>query len=63
MFKSHGIEHSLTGKIFLECLEALHIDQINEENRKMVKRIEELNAVYTRMLEAMTTNMNMNLRS
>ena len=37
------------------------IDQINEENRKMVKRIEELNAVYTRMLEAMTTNMNMNL--
>ncbi len=39
------------------------IDQINEENRKMVKRIEELNAVYTRMLEAMTTNMNMNLRS
>ncbi len=33
------------------------IDQINEENRKMVKRIEELNAVYTRMLEAMTTNM------
>ena len=37
------------------------IDQINDENRKMVKRIEELNAVYTRMLEAMTTNMNMNL--
>lgn len=37
------------------------IDQINEENRKMVRRIEELNAVYTRMLEAMTTNMNMNL--
>lgn len=37
------------------------IDQINEENRKMVKRIEDLNAVYTRMLEAMTTNMNMNL--
>lgn len=37
------------------------IDQINEENRKMVKRIEELNAVYTRMLEAMTTNMNMNM--
>lgn len=34
------------------------IDQINEENRKMVKRIEELNAVYTRMLEAMTKNMN-----
>ncbi len=33
------------------------IDQINEENRKMVKRIEELNAVYTRMLEAMTKNM------
>ena len=39
------------------------IDQINEENRKMVKRIEELNAVYTRMLEAMTTNMNMNLKA
>lgn len=38
------------------------IDQINEENRKMVKRIEELNAVYTRMLEAMTTNMNLNLK-
>lgn len=39
------------------------IDQINEENRKMVKRIEELNAVYTRMLEAMTTNMSMNLKA
>lgn len=39
------------------------IDQINEENRKMVKRIEELNAVYTRMLEAMTTNMNLNLKA
>lgn len=39
------------------------IDQINEENRKMVKRIEELNAVYTRMLEAMTSNMNMNLKA
>ena len=38
------------------------IDQINEENRKMVKRIEELNTVYTRMLEAMTTNMNLNLK-
>lgn len=34
------------------------IDRINEENRKMAERIEELNAVYTRMLEAMTTNMN-----
>lgn len=24
LFKSHGIEHSLTGKIFLECLEAFY---------------------------------------
>lgn len=39
------------------------IDRINEENRKMAERIEELNAVYTRMLEAMTTNMsNTNLK-
>ncbi len=34
------------------------IDQVNEETKKMARQIEELNAMYTRMLEAMTINMN-----
>lgn len=34
------------------------IDEINAQNNKMAKQIEELNSVYARMLEAMTVNMN-----
>lgn len=34
------------------------IDQVNEETKKMARQIEELNAMYARMLEAMTINMN-----
>lgn len=33
------------------------IDQINEQSRKMVQQIEQLNKIYTRMIEAMTVNM------
>lgn len=33
------------------------IDQINEQSRKMAAQIEQLNAIYTRMIEAMTVNM------
>ena len=33
------------------------IDNINEQTRKMASQIEELNAIYARMIEAMTTNM------
>lgn len=33
------------------------IDQINEQTRKMAKQIEDLNAVYGRMIEALTVNM------
>ncbi len=33
------------------------IDQINEQSRKMAGQIEQLNAIYTRMIEAMTVNM------
>ncbi len=33
------------------------IDQINEQSRKMAEQIEQLNAIYTRMIEAMTVNM------
>ena len=33
------------------------IDSINEQTRRMAKQIEELNAIYARMIEAMTTNM------
>lgn len=33
------------------------IDQINEQSNKMAKQIEQLNAIYTRMIEAMTVNM------
>ena len=34
------------------------IDEINEQSKKMARQIDELNAVYARMLEAMTVNMN-----
>lgn len=33
------------------------IDNINEQTRKMASQIEELNTIYARMIEAMTTNM------
>ena len=33
------------------------IDEINEQSRKMAQQIEQLNAVYARMIEAMTVNM------
>jgi len=33
------------------------IDQINEQSRKMAMQIEQLNAIYKRMIEAMTVNM------
>ena len=33
------------------------IDEINEQTKKMAKQIEELNRIYTRMIEAMTVNM------
>ena len=33
------------------------IDQINEQSRRMAAQIEQLNAIYTRMIEAMTVNM------
>ena len=33
------------------------IDQINEQGRKMAQQIEQLNKIYTRMIEAMTVNM------
>lgn len=33
------------------------IDQINEQSRKMVQQIEQLNKIYARMIEAMTVNM------
>ena len=34
------------------------IDEVNEQTRKMAEQIEELNAMYARMIQAMTTNMN-----
>lgn len=34
------------------------IDQINEQTQKMAQQVEELNALYARMIEAMTTNTN-----
>jgi predicted RND superfamily exporter protein len=34
------------------------IDQVNEQTNKMAKQIEELNSIYARMIEAMTSNMN-----
>ena len=33
------------------------IDQINEQSRRMAGQIAELNAIYSRMIEAMTVNM------
>ena len=33
------------------------IDQINDQTRKMAAQIEQLNQIYTRMIEAMTINM------
>mgnify|MGYP003295543583 FL=1 len=33
------------------------IDQINEQTHKLAQQIEELNAVYGRMIEALTVNM------
>lgn len=33
------------------------IDQINEQTRRMAQQIEQLNAIYARMIEAMTVNM------
>ena len=35
------------------------IDQINEQSRRMAQQIEQLNAIYARMIEAMTVNMKM----
>ena len=34
------------------------IDEINEQTRRMAEQIAELNKIYTRMIEAMTVNMN-----
>jgi uncharacterized membrane protein YgaE (UPF0421/DUF939 family) len=33
------------------------IDQINEQSKLLAKHIEQLNSIYTRMIEAMTINM------
>ena len=33
------------------------IDQINEQTRKMARQIEDLNAIYDRMIKALTINM------
>ena len=33
------------------------IDEINEQTKKMAEQIAELNRIYARMIEAMTTNM------
>jgi hypothetical protein len=33
------------------------IDQINEQTTKMAQQIEQLNKIYTRMIQAMTVNM------
>ncbi len=33
------------------------IDQINDQSRKLAQQIEQLNKIYTRMIEAMTVNM------
>lgn len=33
------------------------IDQINEQSKRMAQQIEQLNGIYTRMIEAMTVNM------
>ena len=33
------------------------VDQVNEQTRIMAQQIEQLNKIYTRMIEAMTVNM------
>ncbi len=38
--------------------QACAIDQVNEQTKKMAQQIEELNSMYARMIQAMTTNMN-----
>ena len=35
-----------------------NLDSVNDQTKKMAEQIEELNQVYSRMLEAMTANMN-----
>ena len=35
-----------------------NLDSVNDQTKKMAQQIEELNHVYSRMLEAMTANMN-----
>lgn len=36
------------------------IDQINDQTRRMARQIEELNAIYSRMIQALTVNMKQN---
>ena len=38
------------------------IDQINDQSRRMAQQIEQLNSIYARMIEAMTVNMNLNVK-
>lgn len=38
------------------------IDQINDQSRRMAQQIEQLNSIYTRMIEAMTVNMNLKVK-
>ena len=38
------------------------IDQINDQSRRMAGQIEQLNAIYARMIEAMTVNMNLKVK-
>lgn len=59
-----NLNRTLTGitKIYEMQLKAASqqvgtIDQINEQTRKMAAQIEQLNAIYARMIEAMTVNM------
>jgi len=60
-----NLNRTLTGitKIYEMQLKAASqqvgtIDQINDQTRKMATLIEQLNSIYGRMIEAMTTNMN-----
>lgn len=39
------------------------IDQINEQSKRMAEQIEQLNGIYARMIEAMTVNMNLKVKS
>ena len=59
-----NLNRTLTGitKIYEMQLKAASqqvgtIDQINEQTRRMAQQIEQLNAIYARMIEAMTVNM------